>query len=157
LDSGAGVGEKNIISNNDRGVDIASNSASYNTVAGNYIGTDVTGTRAIPNTSWGVLIEVGGRNNIIGGTTPEERNIISGNMDGVSISDYGSTQNSVIGNYIGLDVSGTKALPNMHGGGIFQSMYNRFGGTRPGEANIISGNSQGGMRFLEWVRCMPSC
>jgi len=145
---GAGVGEKNIISNNDRGVDIASNSASYNTVAGNYIGTDVTGTRAIPNTSWGVLIEVGGRNNIIGGTTPEERNIISGNMDGVSISDYGSTQNSVIGNYIGLDVSGTKALPNMHGGGIFQSMYNRFGGTRPGEANIISGNSQGGMRFF---------
>jgi parallel beta-helix repeat protein len=39
---GALEGEKNIISNNDRGIDIAANSASYNTVAGNYVGTDVT-------------------------------------------------------------------------------------------------------------------
>jgi len=145
---GALEGEKNIISNNDRGVDIASNSAMYNRVAGNYIGTDVTGTRAIPNTSWGVLIEVGGRNNIVGGTTPSERNIISGNVNGVTISDYGSTQNSVIGNFIGLDVSGKVPLPNRDGAGIFQSAYNRIGGTTPGESNLISGNTYGAIRFF---------
>lgn len=141
-------GEKNIISNSDRALDIASNSAAYNVVAGNYIGTDVTGTKAIPNTSWGVLIEVGGRNNIIGGTTPEERNIISGNNMGVCVSDFASTQNSIIGNYIGLDVSGEKALPNDVGSCIFQSAYNRVGGTLPGEANVISANKGNGVRFF---------
>lgn len=145
---GPTAGEKNIISNNDRGVDIAANSAAFNMVAGNYVGTDITGTKAIPNTSWGILIEVGGRNNVIGGTAPEERNIISGNYTGVMVSDYASSQNSIIGNYIGLDVSGTKALPNQSGTGVFQSMYNRFGGTRPGEGNVISGNSGNGVRFF---------
>lgn len=145
---GPSLGEKNIISNNDRGLDIAANTASFNTVAGNFVGTDITGTKAIPNTSWGILIEVGGRNNIIGGTTPEERNIISGNYSGVVVSDYASSQNSIIGNYIGLDVTGTKAIPNQSGSGVFQSMYNRFGGTRPGEGNIISGNSGNGVRFF---------
>ena len=145
---GASVGEKNIISNNGRGLDIASNSVSFNIVAGNYVGTDVTGTSAIPNTDWGILIEVGGRNNIIGGTTPEERNIISGNPDGVVVSDYGSSQNSIIGNYIGTDVTGTKPIPNNGGSGIFQSMYNRIGGTRPGESNLISANNDKGVRIF---------
>lgn len=145
---GASVGEKNIISNNGRGLDIAANTASFNTVAGNYIGTDVTGTSAIPNTDWGILIEVGGRNNIIGGTTPEERNIISGNPSGVTVSDYGSSQNTIIGNFIGTDVTGTKPLPNHGGSGIFQSMYNRIGGTRPGEANLIGANNDKGIRIF---------
>lgn len=141
-------GEKNIISNNNIGVDLSSNTSEFNTIAGNYIGTDVTGTKAIPNTSWGVLIEVGSRNNIIGGTSAEERNIISGNFTGVSISDYASTQNSIIGNIIGLDASGLKALPNQSGTGIFQSIYNRIGGSHPTESNIISGNSQTAIRFF---------
>lgn len=143
---GALPGEKNIISNNNIGVDLSANSSAFTTVAGNYVGTDVTGTKAIPNTSWGVLVEVGSRNNIIGGTTPEERNIISGNFTGVSISDYAATQNSIIGNYIGLDVTGTKALPNQSGTGIFQSLYNRIGGSLPGEGNVISGNTQTAIR-----------
>lgn len=144
---GPAEGEKNIVSNNNRGVDILGNSAAFNVVAGNYIGTDVTGNRAIPNISWGVLIETGGRNNIIGGTTPQERNILSGNYSGVTVSDYASTQNSIIGNYIGLDVSGKIAVPNLTGTNIFQSVYNRIGGTKPGEKNIISGNSGHGVRF----------
>jgi len=145
---GAAAGEKNIVSNNDRGIDIASNSATNNIVAGNYIGTDVTGTKAIPNISWGVLIEVGGRYNVVGGTTEQERNIISGNTFGVCVSDYGSTQNTIIGNYIGLDVSGSKPIPNQVGVCVFQSTYNRIGGTRQGEANIISANSGNGVRFF---------
>ncbi len=145
---GALEGEKNIISNNDRGVDLSANSSEFNTVAGNYVGTDITGTKAIPNISWGILVEVGGRNNIIGGTTPEARNIISGNAIGVCVSDYGSTQNSIIGNIIGLDVTGTKPLPNQNGSGIFQSAYNRIGGSLPGEGNLISANTGPGVRLF---------
>lgn len=145
---GALEGEKNIVSNNDRGVDLSANSSEFNTVAGNYVGTDITGTKAIPNISWGVLVEVGGRNNIIGGTTAEARNIISGNPLGVCVSDYASTQNTIIGNYIGLDVTGTKPLPNENGSCIFQSAYNRIGGSLPGEGNLISANTGPGVRLF---------
>ncbi len=138
---GKSVGEKNIISGNNRGVDLASNTSTHNTVAGNYIGTDVTGTKAIPNYDFAVILEVGTRFNTIGGTTSEERNIISGNNGfGLTISDDDTTENSVIGNYIGLDVTGTKALPNKSGVSIYSAQYNRIGGTIPGESNLISGN-----------------
>ena len=89
---GKSVGEKNIISGNNRGVDLASNTSTHNTVAGNYIGTDVTGTKAIPNYDFAVILEVGTRFNTIGGTTSEERNIISGNNRfGLTISDDDTT------------------------------------------------------------------
>lgn len=140
---GKSTGEKNIISGNNRGVDLASNTSTHNTVAGNYIGTDVTGTKAIPNYDFAVLVEVGARFNTIGGTSSEERNIISGNKGvGLTISDDDTTENSVIGNYIGLDVTGTKALPNKTGMTIYSSQYNRIGGNIPGEGNLISGNRE---------------
>lgn len=146
---GKGEGEKNIISGNNRGVDFGSTTNAHNVLAGNYIGTDVSGTKAIPNYDFGVLMEVGSRYNVVGGISPEERNIISGNkFSGVTISDDGTTQNTVIGNYIGLDVSGTKALPNGTGMGIFQATYNRIGGGGAGEGNLVSGNQNGGLNIF---------
>ncbi len=50
-----------------------------NTVQGNFIGTDVTGTVALGNAGLGVGIRTG--NGLIGGTAPGARNIISGNGD----------------------------------------------------------------------------
>jgi hypothetical protein len=52
-----------------------------NRVVGNYIGTNISGTAALGNPI-GVFIGVG-ESNIIGGTTPQERNVISGNQLGV--------------------------------------------------------------------------
>jgi len=141
-------GERNIISGNTfRGIFIAGSPISWNVIAGNYIGTDITGMMAIPNNGLGVSMEMGPTNNTIGGTTPAERNIISGNGNwGVVLSDSGSMQNTVIGNYIGTNASGTAALPN--GGGISvwgTGGFNRIGGTRPGEGNLISGNNWNGV------------
>ena len=48
----------------------------------------------------------------------------------------------MIGNYIGLDVTGTKALPNKTGITIYSAQYNRIGGNLPGESNLISGNRE---------------
>ncbi len=76
-------------------------------IRGNSIGINATGT-AIPNTGSGVRIEAGTRFTLIGGTTAADRNVISGNASfGVQITGAGSTGNTVAGNYIGTDSTGT--------------------------------------------------
>jgi hypothetical protein len=59
----------------------------------------------------GVFIGVG-ESNIIGGTTPQERNVISGNQMGVYLNSNEVTNNRVIGNYIGTQADGSTPLPN---------------------------------------------
>src|SRR5262249_39751175 len=102
--------------------------ASGNVVGGNLIGTDVTGTGAL----WGGGGGIAGRNNLIGGTTAAARNIIAG-----SVLLSSANGNRVQGNYIGTDITGTKAL----GGGVSidQGADNLIGGTEPGASNLISG------------------
>jgi len=75
-------------------------SASGVIVQGNKIGTDVTGTRAIPNNFGGVWA-VSGAGIIIGGNTTASGNLISGNAAvGVRVSGE-KTQATIQGNIIG--------------------------------------------------------
>src|SRR5262249_12055512 len=106
-------------------------------VVGNFIGTDSTGTQAISND---VGIRFGGVSNLlIGGTTPADRNIISGNAYGIYGTDP-ATGSQIEGNYIGTDVTGTRAIGNtvvgIHVGCT-------VGGTAQGAGNVISGNNVG--------------
>ena len=85
-------------------------------MAGNYIGTDATGTIALANRGAGVGIGDGARLNTIGGTTPAERNVISGNNDaGVSLLHSDTMSNTIAYNYIGTTASGTSGLGNRWG------------------------------------------
>ena len=62
--------------------------ATANSVQGDYIGTDITGTVALPNGDDGVYISGGAANNTIGGTVTGARNLISGNAgEGVDMLD----------------------------------------------------------------------
>jgi photosystem II stability/assembly factor-like uncharacterized protein len=144
---GGSAGERNVISNNGYyGISISSSAT--NTVSGNYIGTDATGSATLGNGMGGVDIEDGAQRNVIGGTTAGERNIISGNSTnhcGVCISGAGADHNRVSSNYIGTDVSGTIAKGN-GGEGIWiwgGASYNTIGGPTEGERNLISGNGAG--------------
>jgi titin len=114
---------------------------SNNVVLGNYIGTDVTGTAALGN-DFG--LDIGGSNNLIGGTTPAARNIISGNniQGGIVIRGTGIR---ALGNFIGTDVTGTYALANREGVIVFGSGPNQIGGTEPGAGNLISGSRFNGI------------
>ncbi|MCY7386239.1 MAG: right-handed parallel beta-helix repeat-containing protein, partial [Microcoleus sp. CAN_BIN18] len=104
-----------------------------NRVVGNYIGTNISGTAALGNTL-GVVIAVG-ESNIIGGTTPQERNVISGNQMGVLFLGNEVTNNRVIGNYIGVDVNGNTELNNNGSGVTIQDRNNTVGGTTVGARN----------------------
>jgi hypothetical protein len=123
--------------------DQSRNITSNNVIAGNFIGVDATGTNARPNNAGVQIAPASTTNSIIGGTTTDARNIISGNtVHGVDV-DYGP--NLIIGNFIGTDRSGTSALGNLFGVSIGGCSNNVVGGISPGARNVISGNSKNGV------------
>jgi len=140
---GSNTGERNIISGQ-RAVGVTI-SGSDNLVIGNYIGTDITGTVSISNRMEGIWITDGAQGNVVGGTSPGEGNVISGNaLFGVSITGSGTSGNVVKGNYIGVDATGAAALGNRHGVDIsWGAEDNIIGGSAEGEGNIISANNTG--------------
>ncbi len=119
----------------------------YDLVAGNMIGTDITGTVALPNDVFGVVVT--GGSNTIGGTVAAALNLISGNMNaGIQISSSTATDNFVEGNRIGTTLDGAQALANGAGPGVAIEYFatgNTIGGTAAGAANLISGNADGGV------------
>ena len=116
-----------------------------NTIRNSYIGTDATGTMALGNGQHGIHIT--SANNIIGGATVADRNVISGNnLQGIFTEGAGNG-NRVIGNYIGVDATGTVALGNGRNGVYFTTANNIIGGTTVGERNVISANATRGVWF----------
>jgi hypothetical protein len=113
-------------------------------IRGNFIGTDVTGTVAHPNGT-GISFNLQGstRNVTIGGTTPGDRNLISGNNRGID-NRFGNANLLVQGDFIGTDRSGTRALSNQQGA-IFAANTDTVGGTAAGAGNVISGNGGPGV------------
>lgn len=103
----------------------------------------------------GVVIERGAQNNVIGGNRQlgegptGQGNVISLNgAVGLSIINPGTSNNVVIGNYIGTDPSGYSAWGNgVHGVMIQRANSNTIGGAAPGEGNVISGNQMAGVRI----------
>jgi hypothetical protein len=117
---------------------------SGNIVQGNKIGTNASGTAALPNQGDGVHMTAA-NSNIIGGTTPGASNLISGNQ-GTGVVFQGGDDNVLQGNLIGTDTTGTTTLANQGGGVVLvQCRGNTLGGTASGAGNVISGNAQFGI------------
>jgi hypothetical protein len=132
---------RNVISGNvTAGVFLTEASTSGNLIQGNYIGTDITGTNAFPNTLAGVYLPDGASGNIIGGTSQYARNVISGNYYGVYIAGTGGG-NVIEGNYIGVTPDGSHAVGSAFTGIILfgGTTNNLIGGTTSGAANVLSG------------------
>ncbi|MFC1712564.1 NPCBM/NEW2 domain-containing protein, partial [Candidatus Poribacteria bacterium] len=141
---GTTAAERNIISENKYGVVIWASGTDNNAVKGNYIGTDVTGMNALGNVKDGFGIGGGAQFNIVGGATAGERNIISGNRSIGGVISKDAANNTVSGNYIGTDVTGTTALGNGAGVWFYQGAHsNTIGGKTEGAGNLISGNGTG--------------
>jgi CSLREA domain-containing protein len=107
-------------------------------IAGNYIGTDTTGTLDLGNFR-GISLQ-GATNCQVGGTSSADRNVISGNLDGIAVTSS-ATGNTIQGNRIGTDVSGTLAIPNDGGINVFNASNTQIGGPAFGQGNVISGNA----------------
>ncbi len=115
--------------------------AAGSVIAGNLVGTNPIGTVALSIGEEGISI---GSDVTVGGTDAVQRNIIAGFTYGIYLD--GSANSLIEGNYIGTDVTGTAALPNSVGVYLWDNANsNVVGGTAPGAANVISGNSNVGV------------
>jgi titin len=116
-----------------------------NLIVGDYIGTDASGTVARGNGTGIFISDLS--NNRIGGTSAADRNVISGNGDGI-VTLVHTINNIIQGNYIGTDASGTLPLGN-YNGIVFLSGFNTnlVGGSSPGAGNVIAANSNDGIEL----------
>ena len=114
-------------------------------VEGNFIGTNASGNASVMETDnnlsgiydeFGATLGTIGTGNVIGGTTPQARNIISGNNVGIR-GTFDATLTQIQGNFIGTDVTGTKPLGNSTDG-ILAPPFSIIGGTlgRSGKCNL---------------------
>lgn len=143
---GSNPSERNVISGNTGEGIFVSSFTSNNQIRGNYIGTNASGTADLGNSVDGIRIN-GASNNVIGGTTVGERNLISGNNRyGIVIDATNAKDNQIIGNYIGADATGTVDLGNSsHGVYIYDASNNSIGDTTAGSGNLIFGNDGRGV------------
>ena len=95
---GTAAGAGNVISaNGQNGIWITGAGTTGVVVEHNFIGTDVTGTKALGNAYSGVEISGGAANNTIGGTTADAGNVISANRaNGIRITGTGHHAGNVV-------------------------------------------------------------
>ncbi len=137
-DIGTGLlGQGNLITGDGTfGIGLWGNGTSFNTIQGNFIGTDVSGTVAQGSFSGGIF-SGGADYNLF------EDNLIGGYLDnGVNLGGVSEGHNTVRGNYIGTDTSGMIqiAYSNSYGVSIDRSGYNVIG-----PDNVIAHNGLSGI------------
>lgn len=139
----SGEARNTIAGNGDDGIEIRGSAAIGNVVQGNYIGVATNGYGPLPNQGDGVELTNDCTQNLIGGTSILERNLISGNkgcgirMDGAAFGNF------VYGNYIGVNRDGLASVPNDQHGVLIvnRSQGNSIGSALgPNYGNLISGN-----------------
>lgn len=146
LIGGTTTDARNVVSGNLGlgGIVVSGTAAGGNVIQGNFIGTNGAGNSAIANNGRGIAVQ-NAPNNLIGGTVPGARNIISGNRaTGARVLGGSATGNVIQGNYVGTDVTGVAYIPNSRG---LQSRANNtlIGGPTPEAANLIAGNGVDGV------------
>lgn len=136
--AGVCTGKGNVVGNNTGfGIDIFGARAR---IDGNRIGTDSTGLLARSNSLGGINIV--GQDAVVGhptvGAAPGEGgNLIAGNGQAGILAQ--SANPKIESNLVGLDATGTQALPNDIGIWLFQGT-GHVGGAQPGEGNVVAGN-----------------
>ncbi len=141
------IGPGNLISGNSIfGIKISGTGTSTNTVHGNLIGTDATGSVAVPNEAPGVMITNDASSNIIG-----PGNVISGNNSEGLVLENGAHDNSIIGNKCGTDITGSFSIQNYWSGILIQfgGHNNIIGGLGEGDGNLCSGNRANGITIRD--------
>ena len=119
-------------------------------IQGNYIGTDTTGTMAVPDSGDGITLRQSG-GALVGGLAAGAGNLISGassnSGNGIFIADSINAQ--IVANLIGVAADGVTPLANAASGvAIAQAANNNMiGGASGASGNVIAYNGLDGVRI----------
>ncbi len=153
---GTTASARNIVSGNLTGI-LVSAGSDNSIIEGNYVGTNLGGTRplgnsatsTVPNPSNGSgIVIAGGATILIGGTAAGAGNVISGNTTGSGIDVTAGVASSVTiqGNDIGTNAGAIAALGNAQSGiAVNGDATVTIGGTVAGARNVISSNRLDGI------------
>jgi hypothetical protein len=127
-------------------INIGGANAQNDTIVGNFLGTDPTGTTSLPNGVNGITITQGS-NMTIGTAALADRNLISGNTrDGIELQAVSAPNARIQNNFIGTNAAGTGALGNGFNGVHTDGQRDVLvGGTTSGTRNVIAGNLRAGI------------
>ena len=128
-----------ISSNGDNGIFFAGNDPHHNTIFENLVGTDATGSVAMPNGRHGIFLETVATDNEF------LKNVISGNTSYGVVVGYSSDRNSFRENTIGLDQSRVNSVRNNLSGMIIYGKETEVGGPSLNDGNWIAGNGAWGI------------
>ena len=128
------------------GIEVDTASTGGGVIAGNHIGLDPSGLIDRGNGGKGIDLQTGSGPTTVGGTAAADRNVISGNgLEGIIV--WGTDGNTIIGNYIGTDVTGNAPIPNTNDGlHVGNGADNNIFG-QAGAGNVISGNGNDGIEI----------
>jgi len=136
----------NLVSGNaGSGICLRGSGVTGNLITANWIGLSLSGYGAIGN-GWsdgdGILLDSGAHRNTIGGPDEARRNVVSGNFRfGIHLDGADTDNNQVVGNFVGVNATGTSSLGNTCGVVISNgAQYNTIGGLELSFGNVISGN-----------------
>jgi len=139
------LNQGNIISGNTQAGVRVNNGASNTLIRGNSVGTNITGTVALPNGTSGIWVE-DATGTVIGGLAVY-RNTISGQVNfssqGIRLTSNG-VGTDISANIIGQNNTGTSALGNYQGIHIGDSHEAYVGGVNP---NYITSSTDAGIVF----------
>lgn len=145
----------NVISGNGRHGVLVENGANNNLFQGNFIGTDISGTKARGNGGDGVVIKNSDNNKLYGTTPPDQDNpfvfynVISGNKgNGLVVDDSDST--IIYANFFGLGADNRTPVGNRLNGVLIKgnSDGTRFGLNIP-LGNVASANGLNGVEVRD--------
>lgn len=142
---GACTGDCNLLSGNLFHGIVFDAGSSGNRVWGNFVGLNRQGTAALYNTEDGILVADSPKNQI-GGNTPQERNIISGNkVVDIELGLDGANGNKVQGNWVGTNSAGNGLIATSKVGIIIGvgAHHNVL------DANVVAGHGEYGILIFK--------
>jgi hypothetical protein len=114
------------------------------TIQGNYLGTGADGMTSLPDP---VEIVIDHSDDVVvGGRTPEARNVIAGgpgSAEGIGVG--GGSRIVITGNYIGVAADGRTPRLSRRAIEVAEGAEVTIGGTAPGAGNVIAGGESGGI------------
>jgi type IX secretion system substrate protein len=139
------IAERNIICGNSN-VGVNLTGTTLGVVQGNYIGLASDGVTAHANGTNGLQLTYSNQCLVGGDSSAGEGNIISGNANGVYLSQSACWGNSICGNVIGLNAAQSAAVANSYSGIFIYGAHGNFIGLpQVNYGNIISGNTERGI------------